>query len=69
MENEIQNNESICPGPIGNIRIGGVDYEIQSIKGNGGSVTLDVIPASHIKIELPITEDAEFEIIQQKQLK
>lgn len=70
MNNEIQNNEFILQGGLGECRMGDKVYDITEIKRElnkdygFSSTTLTLRPPS----DENKTEDAEFEIIQPKQL-
>lgn len=68
MNKELQDNESIKPGGLGIIGVGGSVHIIKAILLGVGAATLTIKP---IKKELPLLNpilDAEFEIIQPKQI-
>jgi hypothetical protein len=72
MENEIQNSEFTLPGNLGSVLIastGKVSNVTKVLKGKDGSTTITLSEVvDHYLNGVPETEDAEYEIVEPKQL-
>ncbi len=72
MSKEIQKDEYYLPGGLGEVKIAssGTVHEITKAESNSadGSVKLTITPQEFHRLYWNITQDAEFEVLQPKQL-
>lgn len=69
MNNKLQRVvDKLLPGDLGTVKVGKLNRKIRSVWAESGSITV-TISGLNSCIEQEITEDAEFEIVEPKQLK